>query len=503
MIVAATGEPQSLLPPLVNESVGRDVSDLIFERLATLPGGASPIDSSAYRPGLADRWQRIDSTTWRFHLRPEARWHDGGPVTAADVVFSFEAYQDSVIDASARSYLAGRVSVAAVGDTSVSLHFQNRSPEGLYDGVYHVRIIPAHIWKSIPKKDWVSDTASSHVVGSGPYKLVRWDHKQSLVLESARLPTPSVRRVVWRFSGDQGAALHLLLSHEADLVETVGGADGVSQAGRDSNLTLMRYSSAVYGFLGFRLGSIKGKPVSPPLRDREIRRALVSAIDRKALAHAVYGDDVRNPPGPISATLWIWSDSLHPLAYDTVMAVSAMDQAGWRRSPDGVRAKGGQKLALDILVPSTSPARVKLATGIQEMWRRVGVTATLSSVDFPVFQQRLASGQFDSYIGAWLDEPSPRSLADGWTKQGWGSINYGHYANPVFDTLLARASRTFDKSVARTLWHQALDSLNADAPAVFLYTPVNVAGVSHRLTNVTIDPYSWLARLPEWTLIEK
>ena len=89
VVIAATGEPHALLPPLVGETVGRDVSDLIFERLANLAPGAAPVDSSGYRPGLAARWERVDSVTLRFHLRPGAKWHDGVPVSAADVVFSF------------------------------------------------------------------------------------------------------------------------------------------------------------------------------------------------------------------------------------------------------------------------------------------------------------------------------------------------------------------------------------------------------------------------------
>lgn len=73
IVIAATGEPSSLLPPLVVETVGRDISDQVFERLADLAPGGAPVDSTAFRPRLADRWERIDSLSWRFHLRPGAR----------------------------------------------------------------------------------------------------------------------------------------------------------------------------------------------------------------------------------------------------------------------------------------------------------------------------------------------------------------------------------------------------------------------------------------------
>src|SRR5215210_1817103 len=131
IVVAATGEPASLVPPLVTETVGRDIGDQIFERLAVLAPGAAPIDPAAYRPGLADKWERLDSLNWRFHLRPGARWHDGKPVTAADVVFSFDAFTDSLFDALARSYLAGRVRVVSEDSVTVRIGFSEASPEQL------------------------------------------------------------------------------------------------------------------------------------------------------------------------------------------------------------------------------------------------------------------------------------------------------------------------------------------------------------------------------------
>src|SRR5262249_32896437 len=113
LVVAATGEPTTLVPPLIMETVGRDISDLVFERLADLKIGGVPVDSSAFRPRLADRWQRVDSVTWRFHVRAGARWHDGQPVTAEDVAFSFAAFTDSAISGATGSPLTGKVRATA------------------------------------------------------------------------------------------------------------------------------------------------------------------------------------------------------------------------------------------------------------------------------------------------------------------------------------------------------------------------------------------------------
>jgi ABC-type transport system substrate-binding protein len=132
------------------------------------------------------------------------------------------------------------------------------------------------------------------------------------------------------------------------------------------------------------------------------------------------------------------------------------------------------------------------------MWRGVGARPSITTVDFPVFQQRLGAGKFDSYIGAWLDDPSTRGLADQWTRAGWQGLNYGRYGNPVFDRLFERATAETDPARARQLYREAMDTLNADAPALFLYTPTNTAAVSRRVAGVEIDPYSWLSGLPGW-----
>jgi ABC-type transport system substrate-binding protein len=201
----------------------------------------------------------------------------------------------------------------------------------------------------------------------------------------------------------------------------------------------------------------------------------------------------------MSRLLWIWSDSIRTLPFDTIAAKTTLDAAGWRLAGgEKIRRRGTQRLALDILVPSTSGSRRQLAVQLQEAWRRLGAEVTVTAVDFAVFQERLGQGRFDSYSGAWLDEPSPRGLADQWSRQGWAATNYGRYANPAFDSLLARTSRGRRVGESATLYHTAMELINADAPALFLYAPANVAVVAERMEGVEIDPYSWASGLRKW-----
>jgi len=502
IVIAATGEPSHLLPPLAVETVARDIGDQMYERLADLAPGAAPIDTTAYRPALAVRWEEVDSVTWRFHLRPGARWQDGRPVTAEDVRFSFEAFADSALDTPARPHLAGRVRVTAEDSTTVLIRFAEPSPEELYDATYHVRVLPSHIWSQMPRDRWAADTAALHLIGSGPYRLAEWRRGEyvRLVADTTGRPLPSIRQAVWRFVQDPDAALNLVLSHEADLLETAGSPQNAARAAGDSTLRLLPYASATYGFLGFRIRGTSAT-LHPVLGEAATRRALALAVDRETLARSAFGREAKAPPGPMSQLLWIWDDGIRTLPFDTAQANRAFDAAGWRYSDGtGTRQRGGRALSFDILVPSTSPTRRHLAVALQAMWQAVGAAVTVTAVDFPVFQERLGRGEFDAYIGAWLDEPSPRGLAEQWTRAGWAALNYGHYANPAFDALFAQAGRARTVEAARKLYREAMDTLNADVPAIFLYAPANVAVMSQRLEGVEIDPYSWASGLRRWSV---
>jgi peptide/nickel transport system substrate-binding protein len=499
VVIAATGEPSSLLPPLVYGTVGRDISDLIFERLADLKAGGSPLDPAAFVPRLASRWERIDSLTWRFRLRDGARWQDGTPVTAQDVRFSFDVFADSVVDALARTYLANRLQVEVEDPRTVRIRFNEASPEQLYDATYHVRILPRHVWSSIPRVTWATDTNLARLVGSGPYRLLTWKRGQHaiLVADTSAQRKPRIGRVIWRFTGDAEAALNLVLSGEADLLESIGSPQQVARFEGDTLFELRSYPAAVYGFLAFRVADRGGKR-HPLFGNRAVRRALVMGVDRTTVARALFGKETRAPSGPMSQLLWINSPDVAVLPYDTSAAARALDAAGWHRGADGIRRSGGTLLAFNILVPSTSGSRRQGAVMLQESWRRLGARVSVTAVDFPVFQERIRTGKFDTYMGAYLDQPSARGLADGWTRAGWDGLNYGRYSNPTFDSLLSKAARTDQVRAARLLYREALDTLNADAPAIFLYAPANVAAVRRTLSGIRINPYSWLSDLPEW-----
>lgn len=491
LVIGAVGEPDHLLPPFVWQSVGRDILDLVFERLAILDPSRSPLDSTAYRPGLAARWERVDSLTWRFHLRPGAEWHDGRPVTAADVVYSFEAQQDSAIDAVSRGALTD-LRVAAEDERTLRITFGSSRPDQLYDATWHVRIFPRHVWDSVPRERWGGATEVSRLTGSGLYRIVEWRRGETLALEAVARE-PGIRRIVWQFAQSPEILGNLALAGDVDLIETTPDPARLPQYREASHLTVVPYPAAVYGFLGFNFGR-RG-----PWDEVAVRRALALALDRSALVEALLGPGTEVPNGPVSGQSWLWEPT-QPAPRDTVEASRVLDSLGWVRDRNAVRRQRGRPLSVDILVPGTSAPRRNLAVVIQERWRRLGVEATVTVVDFPVFQERLGQGKFDTYIGSWLDEPHARSLAEQWTRQGIGGQNYGRYVNPAFDSLFALAMTQPDTARARELWRASLARLNADVPAIWLFAPRSQALVHRRVGLTRFQSFAWLADLPRWTL---
>lgn len=495
LVIAAVGEPGSLLPPLVFGTVGRDITDQIFQRLADLPANASPIDPDAYMPALAQSWERIDERRWRFHLRPDVTWHDGQPFSAEDVRFSFDVFSDPAIDALALASIED-LEVEVVDEHTIDIVFPSAGTEQLYDATFHVRIIPRHIWGGLERDLLSADTATSKIVGTGPYRLVSWQRPTTLRLEASGMNghDPAIDNLVWTFQDDPDAAANLVLSHEADVIEAMP-PPRIAEAEADPNLEVLRYPSAVYGFLAFNLDGSSASQMS--LRERDVRRALAMAIDREAMARVAAGPGTMVPKGPMSSLLWINDAAIRQLSFDTVGTREALEISGWQRAED-YWERDGARLAFDILIPSTSRSRQLMAEGLQEAWRQQGVQASITAVDFPIFIERLRQRNFDSYIGAFLDEPSAIGLIDQWTRTGWDGGNAGHYANEAFDSLATEAAASQDAVRAKALWIEALSVLNEDAAALFLFNPVNAAVINAAVADATINPYSWLEDVDEW-----
>jgi len=496
LLIAATGEPDVLIPPVSELASTRDVVDQVFLKLADLGPSGNTIGDEDFQPVLAQRWEWAGPVTLVFHLDPRARWQDGRPVRAADVEFTYHVYTDSLVNSPFRSALRRVSAVTARDSLTAVFRFREPYPEMFFDAVYQVRILPSHLLRSIPRDQWRTAAFGRAPVGDGPYRFIRWKAGESLELAADStffLGRPHVRRVIWRFTPSLPVAVTQVLAGDADAVEVLVTPDNVKRVQADSALATYPYKGGAYGYLGFNLAAPGDSTQDHPLfGERDLRRALVMAV--------VFGDLAKVPPGPMSQLWWIWDPETRQLPHDSAQAAHLLTRLGWVDSAgQGVRQRAGQRLAFHVLVPTTSAARRVYARLLQETFRAMGVDVALDEVDYPLFVERAHTGRFDALVNVWTTDPTPSSgVPQTWTQAGLGRSNYQRYANPAFDSLVDRAISAPTREPARRLWRRAIELLNQDAPAVFLFAPQNIAALPRRFANVTIRPDSWLALLRTW-----
>ena len=492
VIIAATGDADVLLPPVTAVTTGINVSDLLFCRLAELKLALNTVDDSGFQPVLARSWEHPDSLTIVFHLDPRARWQDGVPVTAEDVVYTFGIYRDTSVNSPLAPFLEPIDSVTARDSLTVAFRFRRWYPEQLYDATYHMRILPRHLLDTIPAARLPTAPFGRAPVGDGPYRFVRWLAGSEIDLaadSSWFLGRPGLARLVWRVTPDLTAAVSGLLAGEADAIEVIPPPAELERVQRSRDLRLVPYPSPIYMAVVFNQRRSL-------FADRTVRRALAMAVDRRTIVLSVFGPFGQVSLGATSPMQWIWSDSIRQLPFDTAAAARALRLAGWRRATGGWRSSGGAPLRFTLLVPTSSRVRQQAATVMQDQLRRFGVELRILPLEFTVMEQQTRAGDFDAAFVSRTIDPSPASLLQWWSPGA--ADNIGRFADPTFQALAAAASRARTRAAAAPLWREALGRLNDEAPALFLFSPRNHAAISARLSHVTIRPDSWLATVTAW-----
>jgi peptide/nickel transport system substrate-binding protein len=478
------------------------VADQLFARLGQLGPTLITSGDRAFEPLLARSWTRRDSVTLAFDLDPRATWHDGVPVTAADVVFTFERARNPAMSPGLANLLRRIASVTAEGERRVVFRYTEPYAEQLYDAVFHVAPLPAHLLASIPADSLENAPFVQAPVGSGPYRWVRRVPGEFVELAANDrffLGVPAVRRLIFRTATDADARLNMLLAGEADATENIPAPrSNIARVTADKNLRVIPVPSPTLGFLLFNQRDSRDRTRPHPiLSDRDVRRAIGLALDRRLIVQAVLGSAGEVPYGPASTILWIRHGTPAPAPMNLREARRLLDGRGWTdHDGDGVRDREGQPLALTLNVPTTSETRKQMAQMIQEQLRALGVELAVNRMDWSLYNERRNAGTFDIDFASTSQDPSPSGLTQGWSCQG--RTNVARYCDPAVDSLIDTA--ILAREGAGPAWHAVLRRIEDDAPAVFIYALSYMYAVNRRFTNVRIRPESAWAGLREWTV---
>lgn len=429
---------------------------------------------------LARSWSRSpDWREWTFHLRSDARWHDGVPVTAHDVKFTLDLLAHPDVDEFGPGYIE---SATVHDDSTITVRFGNLyARRAVTWEVY----FPQHLLQKLDPAHIAEWAFWLQPVGNGPYRFVRY--VPGTMMEFEANPDyvegkPRIDRVALTFIRDAG--LSELLSGRADILAGSNPTHVPKLANRPGFVAYHEIDDAY---------AIFWRCDHPLFRDARVRRALTMAIDRRELLRVLH-----LPPGlPVlsgpATDRQLRSGQLpEPLPYDPTTAAALLDSAGWRDADgDRLLERDGQPFRFTALV-SSAPAGVQIATYVQAQLQRIGVRMEIQPLEQGVIWGKLNSGDFAAVFSRTVS--SPNSL-----RRWFGAGSSIRYRDARVAELLDRLPKTLDPAEEDRILREVAEIFRNDVPATFLAPYVHTSFAHRRIRGLATpwraDPLRYMGEL--------
>jgi len=497
-------EPNTLNPVIGTIVVESRADNLLYDGLVRIDDRGQPVaDLAKVVPSMANGGISADGKTVTYHLVENARWQDGQPVVADDVVFTYQAIMNPRNNVGSRALYEHIDHVEAVDAHTVRVHFKEPFAPAvfLFADENQGSIVPKHLLASYPDINKVAFNVAP--VGSGPYRLAEWRHGDRLIFEAN--PTyfrgaPKIKRIDLKVLPDTNTELTQLRTHEID-----------STVDLDPNQVAILHGFAgvattIVSTNGYRHVSFNTR--RPPLDDVRVRRALCYAMDPDALFRKIYfsiglrAPADQNPGGG-------WADpSLRYYPHDPKRAGDLLDAAGWRLGPEGIRVKAGRPLSIGLVSVAGAKANEAVEVAVQAAWRGVGVETTIKN--FPgttLFAPAgsggvILGGKFDTAVFSLYRDPDPNDMA---VMGPYGvppnGLNSSFFADPEMGRLQTEGIRTFDTARRHRLYDAIQRIIVSNVPIyTFLWVPL-IDAHSERIHGIKPDPLGidfW--NITDWTV---
>jgi peptide/nickel transport system substrate-binding protein len=417
---------------------------------------------------LAEGWEVADDgVTWTYYLRQGVSWHDGGPFTAEDVVFSYGLHMN---EAAALPYTSGLVdqiaAIEAVDDHTVVFTATAVLPDFLLDAGMML-LGSASVLGDIDQATWNESGAATGadpalVVGTGPFRFVEMDETGNLTTERFDAywdGAPYLDRYICRYQGDAAARMTGILSGENDFVYAIE-MSYVEQF-EEAGATLGQWIGAGFDGIVVNLDPARDSVLLDPM----VRQALILGLDREAIILGSwngYGDvaEVILPPMSVFANP---EGVTVRYPYDLEQANALLDEAGWVPGGDGIREKDGRRLSFNMIVITSWAPYSSHAIIAQEQWRQLGAELIPEFLDDAAWVDRWEQGDYDTYV-AWNGGGLTPDRTD---EFACGSLdNKAYYCNEEVDTLLEEARVETDLERRIELYTEFQNIILTDLPTL-------------------------------------
>jgi peptide/nickel transport system substrate-binding protein len=478
------GVPESITPVSARNRAERSLVGLVFSGLVRMG------PDNTLEPDLAESWKLSDDgKTWTFHIRDDATWQDGQPVTSHDVLYTVGALKDP--DASGgRSSSWAEVETTAVDDKTVT--FRLTTPVGSFLAAATQPLLPAHLLQDVPYADIATSDFARHPIGSGPFGLTELDGAHAVLLPAHQLippveapapaetaepdslaspvpdpsaagPVPFIERIELDFFSDDDAAAAALDAGEIDAVSGLG-PEQATRAAAIAGIDRVRYPTTTLATVLLNL-----RPTNPELRDPRVRRALLASIDRTTLVDDVLGGDGSVADALVPPTSWAYdTSSAAAVPFSDTDAAALLKDAGWTKIQDAWAApKAKEPYELQVLsVPATAnPRLAAIASYVRDAWTKLGFKVTLVEKPAAGLAADLRAGTFKASV---LDimmglEPDLYPLLAASQVRASGS-NLSGYQDAKLDALLEDARKPGDEASRVVAWRALLAGIAARQP---------------------------------------
>jgi peptide/nickel transport system substrate-binding protein len=503
VILASTADIATLNPVIRSDVIALYAISNIFSYLAI----QSPIDG-AMAPDLADYWELdADGVTYTFHLNQDATWHDGKPVTAHDVVLTFDAVmgEDSISPVGSE-FMGSIASYGAVDDHTFELVGKEPSALILEKTVAAIAIMPKHIWGSIPFAEWGSAPGSTgtdpaQVIGSGPFRFKEWvlgDHVTIERNEEYWLPdrVPHIDAFTIRVIGEAESAVQSVIVGESDTMRGMSPTQIDRVRSGNPEIETVTFDDMSWVFFLMNADAETGTFFA----DAAVRQAMMYAVDRDLIVNTMLGGLATpavgvQPPG---------SPAYAPDAVTTVYTLdpdksrAMLDEAGWVDSDrDGIREKDGVTFSMDFQYSDSAPVNEQLVPYLRQAFGEVGVEIVPRVLPQTTLMEQVIAGnyQMSTLKIFWtLDDQGVLYRCDAIPPAGF---NLARHCNSEYDRLNTESQTELDPAKRRALMIDQGNISNDDAHYGLLYFGQSVVPVNSRVRNMFYSAFNEL-----WSLTE-
>ena len=464
LVMIIESSPTNLDPRVGIDAQSERIDNLIFDDLL------SRGDDLNVAPGLAECWEIPDPLTYIFHLHRGVKFHDGRPLTARDVKWTF----DSLLQGKIRSTKAANYRfvdrVDEPDDSTVVFHLKEPDSPLLWnlsDGA--VGIVPYGS----------GDEMTTHPIGSGPFKFVSAETDREVVLErnddywgeKARL-----LRVRFAVVPDETTEALELRKGSGDIAINSLTPDTVLTLGRDPGLVVEHAPGTRLAYLAFNLRD-------PILKEVRVRQAIAYALDRKPMIDYLLRGEAQLARSVLPQQSWAYDGDVPAYEHNLDKANQLLDAAGYPEV-DGVR--------FHITMKTSTVADTRLMVAVmQQQLRQAGIALDIRSFEFATFFSDVTHGAFQMHGLRWIggnEDPDIFEYAFHSAKFPPNGANRSFYSNPKVDALIDRARRETDPSIRKPLYAEVQRILAEDLPYIDLWYLDNVIVHARRVKNLKLNP---------------